>query len=152
MAGQTPPPVPLPSPPVPPPRTEPTAVWSLALAAVSFFCGWLFTAIPGVVLGHIARSKIRKAGGALGGMGIATAGLIIGYVGVSIGLLGIPLLVSMIHSERERLHGHEIEKKEIASDDGKLNLTTSGFWVKRSDLNKRRPCKPLTTARTCTSS
>jgi len=29
-----------------------------------------------------------------------------------------------------------VQKKEIASDDNKLKVTTSGFWVKRSDLNK----------------
>jgi hypothetical protein len=34
------------------------------------------------------------------------------------------------------LHDLAGQKKEIASDDGKLNVTTSGFWVKKSDLNK----------------
>jgi hypothetical protein len=42
----------------------------------------------------------------------------------------------MMQSERERLHRLAIEPKEIASDDDKLKITTSGFWVKRSDLNK----------------
>jgi Domain of unknown function (DUF4190) len=122
--------------PQPPPRTTPAAIWSLVLAILSFFCGWLFTAIPAVICGHIARSKIRKSGGALGGKGIATAGLILGYIALVIGVMGIPLLVSMIQSERERLHHLAIERKEIASDDGKLKVITSGFWVKRSDLNK----------------
>jgi Domain of unknown function (DUF4190) len=137
MADQTPPPISSSPPPTPAPRTEPLAIWSLILAALSFFCGWLFTAIPAVICGHIARSKIRKSGGAVGGMGIATAGLIVGYIGVAIGLLGIPLLVSMVQSERERLHRLKIEEKEIASDDGKLKVTTSGMWAKMSDLNKR---------------
>lgn len=140
MAEQTPPPlIPSSPPPAPAPRTEPIAIWSLVLAALSFFCGWLLTAIPAVICGHVARSKIRKSGGALGGMGVATAGLIIGYIGVAIGILGIPLLVSMIHSEREHLHRLEIEKKDISSDDGKLKITTSGFWVKRWDLNNQAP-------------
>lgn len=126
-----------PPPPVPQPisRTAPTAIWSLVLAILSFTCGWLFTAIPAVICGHIACSKIRKSGGTLSGKGIATAGLILGYTGLALGILGIPLLVSMIQSERERLHHLAIERKEIASDDGKLKVTTSGFWVKRSDLN-----------------
>ncbi len=132
------------TPPPPPPvqpvsRTAPSAIWSLVLAILSFTCGF-FTAIPAVICGHVARSKIRKSGGALGGMGVATAGLVLGYIAlvlnVALFVMGIPLLVSMIQSERERLHHLTIERKEIASDDGKLRVTTSGFWVKRSDLNK----------------
>jgi hypothetical protein len=75
----TPPPTP-PAPPVSQPvlHTAPAAIWSLVLAILSFTCGWLFTAISAVICGHIARSKIRKSGGALGGKGIATAGLILG--------------------------------------------------------------------------
>jgi hypothetical protein len=96
----------------------------------------MFTAIPAVICGHLARSKIRKSGGELAGKGIATAGLILGYIALVLGVVGIPLLISMIQSERERLHHLGIERKEIASDDGKSKITTSGFWVKRSDLNK----------------
>jgi Domain of unknown function (DUF4190) len=135
MADETPP-SPRPAVPQTVPRTPPVAIWSLILAVLSFTCGWLFTAIPAVICGHIAWSKIRKSGGALGGKGIATAGLILGYVALVLGIMGIPLLVSMIQSERERLHRLSIERKEIASDDGKLKVITSGFWVKRSDLNK----------------
>jgi len=51
--------------------------------------------------------------------------------------MGIPLIVGMIQSARERLHHLATERKEIASDDGKMKVTTSGFWVKRSDLDKQ---------------
>jgi hypothetical protein len=97
----TPPPTP-PAPPVSQPvlRTAPAAIWSLVLAILSFTCGWLFTAIPAVICGHIARSKIRKSGGALRGQGIVTAGLISGYIALVLGVMGIPLLVSMIQSDR----------------------------------------------------
>ena len=98
MADETTPPPPLV--PQPPPPTAPAAIWSLVLAVLSFTCGWLFTAIPAVICGHIARSKIRKSGGALGGKGIATAGLILGYIALVLGVMGIPLLVSMIQSGR----------------------------------------------------
>jgi hypothetical protein len=135
MADQiTPPPVPSASSPAP--RTAPIAIWSLVLAILSFFCGWLFTAISAVICGHVARSKIRKSGGALGGMGIATAGLIVGYIAVAVGVMGIPLLVSMIQSERERLHRLSIERKEFSSEDGKIKVTVSGMWVKMPELNK----------------
>jgi uncharacterized protein DUF4190 len=116
-------------------RIAPAAIWSLVLALLSFTCGWLFTAIPAVICGHVARSKIRKSEGALDGKNVATAGLILGYIALVLGALGIPLLVGMIQSDRERLHRLATERKEIASDDGKLKVITSGVWVKRSDLN-----------------
>jgi hypothetical protein len=136
MADQITPPPP-PSASSPAPLTAPTAIWSLVLAILSFFCGWIFTAIPAVICGHVARSKIRKSGGALGGMGIATAGLIVGYIAIAVGVMGIPLLVSMIQSDRERLHRLSMEKQEIASDDGKIKVTVSGMWTKLPELNKQ---------------
>src|SRR6266487_5240319 len=136
MADQITPPPP-PSAPSPAPSTAPTAIWSLVPAILSFFCGWLFTAIPAVIFGHVARSKIRKSGGALGGMGIATAGLILGYLALVLGVMGIPLLVSIIQSDRERLHRLSTERKEIASDDGKIDVIVPGLWVKLPELNKQ---------------
>jgi hypothetical protein len=135
MADETtPPPPPAPQ---PVPRTAPAAIWSLVLAVLSFTCGWLFTAIPAVICGHVARSKIRRSGGALGGMGIATAGLILGYIALVLGVMGIPLLVSMIQSDRERLHRLSTERKEIASSDGKIKVTVPGMWTKMPELNKQ---------------
>ncbi len=119
------------------PRTPPVAIWSLILAVLSFTCGWLFTAIPAVICGHIARAKIRKSGGALGGRGIATGGLVLGYIALVLGIMGIPLLVSMIQSDSERVHRLAGERKEIASDDGKIKVTVSGTWTKMSGLNNQ---------------
>jgi len=98
MANETPPPPP--AVPQTVPRTPTVAIWSPVLAILSFFCGWLLTAIPAVICGHVARSKIRKSGGALRGEGIANAGLISGYIALVLGVMSIPLLVSMIQSHR----------------------------------------------------
>src|SRR5436853_7161474 len=135
MADETPA---LPRPAVPQtvPRAPPVAIWSLILAVLSFTCGWLFTAIPAVICGHIARAKIRKSGGALGRRGIATGGLVLGYIALVLGIMGIPLLVSMIQSDRERLQRLSTERKEIASDDGRLKVTVPGMWTKMPGLNK----------------
>ena len=135
MADETPPP-PRPAVVQTVPRTPPVAIWSLILAVLSFTCGWLFTAIPAVICGHIARAKIRKSGGTLGGRGIATVGLILGYIALVLGIMGIPLLISMIQSDRERLHRLSTERKEIASDDGKIKVTVPGMWTKMPGLNK----------------
>jgi hypothetical protein len=136
MADETPPPLrPAVLQRVPP--TPAVAIWSLILAVLSFTCGWLFTAIPAVICGHIAHSKIRKSGDTLGGNGIATAGLILGYIALVLGAMGIPLLVSMVQSDRERLHRLATERKEITSDDGKIRVTVPGLWMKLQGLNQQ---------------
>jgi hypothetical protein len=138
MADQTTPP-PLPparSPSQSAPSTAPAAVWSLVLGVLSFTCGACFTAIPAVICGHVARSKIRKSGGALGGKGIATAGLILGYIGVALTVMGLPLLISTIKADRERAHRLSIERKEIVSTDGRVRVAVPGDWVEMPGLNQ----------------
>jgi hypothetical protein len=56
-----------------------------------------------------ALTRIRKSGGTLGG-----------FWALVLCIIGIPLLVSMIQSDRERLQRLSTERKEVASDDGKL--------------------------------
>ena len=43
----------------------------------------------------------------------------------------------MIQSDRERLHRPSTERKEIASDDGKIKVTVPGTWTKLPELNKK---------------
>ena len=136
MADETSPPLP-PAVPQTVPRTPAIAICSLILAVFSFTCGWLFTAIPAVICGHVARSKIRNSGGALAGRGIATAGLILGYIALVLGIMGIPLLVSMIKSDRERLQRLSTERKEVASDDGEMRVKVPGTWTKLPELHKQ---------------
>jgi hypothetical protein len=67
-----------------------------ALAIAALICGVAqfavgITFIPAIVLGHIARSQIRKTGEQ--GDGMALAGLILGYIGA---VLFVVLLVVVI--------------------------------------------------------
>ena len=64
------------------------------LGILSITCLGLLAGIPAVILGHIAKSNIRKSGGRLSGDGKATAGLILGYV--SIALVPVILMISAI--------------------------------------------------------
>ena len=59
-----------------------TAVASLVLGIISLVtCGLgSIFAIPGIICGHLALSRIRQSGGAMGGRGMALAGLIMSYV------------------------------------------------------------------------
>lgn len=73
---------------IPPPAKAQAAVQpqSSGMAITSLVCGVLgfftlgLTAIPAIITGHMARSRINKSAGALGGGGMALAGLILGYL------------------------------------------------------------------------
>lgn len=71
----------------PPPsetKTSALAIWSLILGilSVALPCLAIFTAIPGIVCGHLSRARIKNSGGALTGNGLAFAGLVTSYLGV----------------------------------------------------------------------
>ena len=127
-------------------RTPLIAIWALVLAILSLVFIFSFPlslplAIAAVVCGHLARSRIRQSSGALRGMGLALAGLMVGYLGlafaITFGALATTMLIDMIRSDNERLRDLAKKRQEIVSDDGKLRVTASGFWVKRTDLNQK---------------
>jgi len=72
-----------------PPETSGMAIGSVVSGIFSFFFP---AAIAAIVLGHIARSNIRKSAGRLTGNGMALAGLILGYLGLAF----IPVIVMII--------------------------------------------------------
>lgn len=87
---------------IPPIGNKPTptknsglAIWSLVLGILSLFCFSIFAAIPGVICGHKALSRIKRSGGALEGQGLAIAGLVTGYLGMALALVMIPLMMAI---------------------------------------------------------
>jgi competence protein ComGC len=66
------------------PKNCSLAVWSLVLGilaiVLSVVCIGPLFAIPAVICGHIAYSRIKRSAGALTGGGLALGGLITGYV------------------------------------------------------------------------
>jgi hypothetical protein len=112
-AASVPPAVPLPAatgaPPPPPPVPMPATPAVLAaagkakpssnLAIASLICGILglfvcsiFTAIPAIITGHMARRQIRE-NPTLEGAGLALGGLIMGYIACGLLLLVIPISI-----------------------------------------------------------
>ena len=79
----------------PQPETSGLAIWSLVLGILSLTCFSILSAIPGVICGHKALSKIKRSGGALAGQGLAIAGLVTGYLGILLAMLLIPLLLAI---------------------------------------------------------
>jgi hypothetical protein len=86
-------------PPIPATPLEPKncglAVWSLVLGILSLTCFWLVAAIPAVICGHLAYSRIRRSAGTLSGGGLALGGMITGYIGIAISIFLIPMLAAI---------------------------------------------------------
>lgn len=86
---------------VPAQTVEPgTSSKAIASLIGGFFSLFPPAAILAIVLGHIARSEIRKSSGRLKGKGMALAGLILGYLGVLI----VPLLVIAVITKTDSFH------------------------------------------------
>jgi hypothetical protein len=71
------------------------AVTSLVLGILAHVCFGPLTAIPAVICGHIALSRIKQSHGALTGQGLAIGGLVLGYVSLAMMVLIIPLMVAI---------------------------------------------------------
>jgi hypothetical protein len=79
----------------PQPKTSALAIWSLVLGILSLTCFSIFTAIPGVICGHKALSKIKRSAGALTGQGMSIAGLVTGYLGIAWAIIFIPMMMAI---------------------------------------------------------
>ncbi|MGH7994663.1 MAG: DUF4190 domain-containing protein, partial [Limisphaerales bacterium] len=79
----------------PQPKNSALAIWSLILGILSLTCFSIFSAIPGVICGHKALSKIKQSGGALTGQGLAIAGLVTGYLGIVWAVIFIPMMLAI---------------------------------------------------------
>ena len=70
------------------PKNSGLAVWSLVCGILailfSVVCIGPLFAIPAVICGHMAYSRIKHSAGALTGEGLALGGLITGYLGIAL--------------------------------------------------------------------
>jgi hypothetical protein len=94
-------PRPYPGPVYPPPqlmaqRTNGMAIASLA-CGIGQIVAWLPAGIAAVILGHMARRRIRETGEQ--GDGMAVAGLVLGYIGIVLAiLLALLVVVAAVHT------------------------------------------------------
>ena len=65
------------------------AITSLVLGILSLFLLGILGAIPGIITGHMARSKAKKNPEQFGGSGMALAGLILSYAVLILTIGGI---------------------------------------------------------------
>jgi Domain of unknown function (DUF4190) len=86
--------------PVPQPPTNGLATASMIVSIVgaAAICAWgplsLLISPVGAILGHVARSKVKKSGER--GEGMALTAIIVGWIGVVLELLYLAFFVAMI--------------------------------------------------------
>ena len=61
-------------------RKNGLAIFSLILGILALLLFGFFAAIPGIITGHMARSRVKRDPSVYGGEGIALAGLILSYL------------------------------------------------------------------------
>lgn len=83
-------------------KTSGQAITSLVLGILSlvlFFMSF-FLAVPAVVFGHVAMSRIKKSPKQIGGTGVARAGLVLGYLSIAFWFFSIA--IPAFNSGRQR--------------------------------------------------
>ena len=77
------------------PKNSGLAIWSLVLGILGLVCFSILGAIPAVICGHMALSRIKRSAGALAGQGLAIAGLVTGYLGLAWAIVFIPMMAAI---------------------------------------------------------
>ncbi len=70
------------------------AIVSLVLGILSLILFGFLTAVPGIITGHMARSRVKKDPSTYGGNGIALAGLILSYLAIIVSIAMIWFVTS----------------------------------------------------------
>jgi prepilin-type processing-associated H-X9-DG protein len=82
--------------PMPKRETPGIAIASLVCGILSWVCAGPLAAIPAVITGHMALGRIKRSAGALGGRGMAIAGLILGYASIVVMIAAIVLFFTFV--------------------------------------------------------
>jgi hypothetical protein len=86
--------------PIPPMQKKPDetlAIVSLCLGIASFIMGlFILASIPAVIVGHMAKKKIKTEPDKYGGASMATGGLVVGWINIAVTLLAIIATVLMM--------------------------------------------------------
>lgn len=97
------------------PRTNSNAVISLVLGIAGLLLCGIFTGIPAVIVGGKAKKDIAASGGAEGGGGMATAGVVLGWIATAWTVLMVGLVIVVV------LLGEPASDTFVPVDNGGIN-------------------------------
>jgi hypothetical protein len=115
-------------------RNSTKAIWSLVLGILSMICLGCLTGIPAVICGHMALGEIKKSGGALGGDGLALAGLIMGYISIALSLFVIPLLIAIAIPSFVKIRSES--QKTVCMNGQRLVRDATVSWAMANNKNE----------------
>lgn len=93
------------------PRHSPQAIWSFTLGLFGVGCIWLLGAIPAIILGVLALSKIAESKRPQKGRCLAISGIVLGVIGIFVGMfppgaiISFMLISSVSNTSRNALEG-----------------------------------------------
>lgn len=129
-------------------KTAGIAVTSLVFGILGIACCGPLGAIPAIICGHVAKSRIKASAGTLQGDGLALAGLILGYVSIALSILVLPLFVAIAipsfvkarDNARTAACINNLRLIESAKDQAAIdNGYTEGTVVPEQEISKYMP-------------
>jgi hypothetical protein len=107
-------------------------------AIASLVLGIAGGSVPAIVLGFVARLRIRRSGGLRSGTGMATAGIVLGSVWLAVTVALVGLAVSGVFS-RENADDYSGVERGVAQ-------TIDRFEAAREDSDGERMCSEVLTS------
>jgi hypothetical protein len=122
------------------PRNEGKAIASLVLGILSVTClGGLFTGLPAIILGALARRDIDGSQGRLGGAGLAAGGIVTGLFGTGLSLvIAVSLLGGVVGAASSANDGRTEAPGRVPVAAG----TRSYGSLEVVDLDDDKPLRP----------
>ena len=114
------------------PRRSKLAIWSLIFGILGIIL-FAIPCIPAIVVGHMARHRIRTSNGTLAGNGISLAGLILGY-----GVLASALLFLSINILVPAYHDRKMKEATLKDQDVRALDPRASGGDKYAELTKLR--------------
>jgi len=81
------------------------SIASLVLGVASLAC-LIFTGVPAIITGHIARSRAKQQPNQYGGEGLALTGLILGYVSIFLTVASVAIVAGLALPAMAKMKGH----------------------------------------------
>jgi hypothetical protein len=93
------------------------AIFSFVLGILSFvLCLSALTGIPAIIFGHVARSRAKRSPERYGGMGFATAGLVLGYVSILFSMVVLALLLPALAKAKHTAGGGRPVRERVGCE------------------------------------